>query len=630
MYLPHPILLFDAPAAPLPDAVDAWTPGSELPAMLSRFFAEPDPRPDWQWAEENVVFDSKQSPGNPGPYRSAVAPHTRWLGVIANDPSVRQITIKKNSQGAWTEAVLNHIRRRVAQRPGNVLYVIDSLTEARRIVTIRLVPTLERCPATAQAMSEDASDHSTLTLNLRDMFAMFVGGGSIGAVANKPVDIGVVDEADKLPRITGGHGHVVHEMKARFKSTGGLLFVLSAPNEEQDVTTTEFNKGTQHKLFNPCPHCGHFQELVQEQLRFDHCKNADGDYDLYRVEKEAYYACIHSGTTECPDGRIYDHHKPAMVERAEWRATNPNPEPGHISLESSDLFSLFVDARFGRIALDLIDAIKNPIKKRSVQRDRFGKEYRQRKAQVKEEDLKMLRGRYLRGTMPVECAYMAIGSDYQGDGPRWVKGGFARNGDLYIVDWGDGLSLDELVIQADKPVPDLVTGRQWRTVGGLVDEGYKQGEVLSFCVRAAYAPEQFRFLPAKGRGNLQNAGELVIESPREHEGVEFRAYHFNDDKFKSDLYISRIKEFPKIKAGLSKVARIWLPADVGGEFTAELMGEQLQPEINAWGHTRYVWKKTGPNHWGDATKLLLVLWNVIGPTVLAALPPPYEGPAQAA
>jgi hypothetical protein len=640
MYLPHPLLLLDGAAPPSTSAVPVWTAECELPAMLERFFAEPPKENGWQWAEANVVLDAKQSPGNPGPYRVAKAPHTRFvheLGdgwYIAPDGSrmrVSQITIKKNSQGAWTEAVLNIIRKRVAVAPCNVLYVIDSITEARRISTIRLKPTLERCPATAQAMSEDVdTGKSSLTLNMRDMFIMFAGGGSIGAIANKPIELGVVDEADKIPRITGGHGHVVGEMKARFKTVPhGLLIVLSAPNEEEDITTQEYRAGSQHKLHVPCPHCNHFQEMVQERLRFDHCKKPNGEYDKLRVLRETYYLCEQSGAKEnpCPDGKIYEHHKPAMVDRAEWRATNPEAEPGHISIESSDLFSLFPDASLGAIALDVIKGIRKPSEHRRIQRDRFGKEHRTRRAEVKYEDVLALKGDYLRGTIPVPGAYVAIGCDLQGDGPRWVKGCFAQNADsaqsdLYITDWGDPLSLDDLTAQAAKPVIEVPTGRDLFMIGGLVDEGYAQGKVLSFCLRDAAEANSgvLRFLPAKGRGNIQNAGALLTESARKHEGVDLTAYHFNDDKFKADLYISRIKELHKIKAGLSKVGRIWLPSDVGGELMDELMGEQLVPEINEWGRRVFRWKKTGLNNYGDATKLLLVLWHVVGAEVLAALP----------
>jgi hypothetical protein len=620
------LLLLDGLAA-APDALPVWSPGSELPAMLSRFFAPPPPYNVWQNAERAVVLDPKQSPGNSGPYRAATTPWTKFLQEKFTDPTVRQITIKKNSQGAFTQAVLNCIVYCVEHDPRNVLYVIDSLQEARRIAKIRLLPTLLRWPGTAQAFTEDANDKTSLTVNMRDMFMMFAGGGSIGAVANKPIELGVVDEADKIPRITGGHGHVVHEMKARFKTVeNGKLIVLSAPNEEQDVTTQEYNLGSQHKLFCPCPHCGHFQELVQERVKFDHCKKPTGQYDKERVLREAYYLCEQSGTSSCPEGKIYEHHRPAMIDRGEWRATNPDAEPFHISIHSSDLISTFPEAALGKIALDMITMFRNPLKRRSIQRDRFGLEYRPRKAELKTEDLLKLVGPYNRGEMPAECVYVGIGSDYQGTGPKWVKGAWARNEDLYIVDWGDPLSIGDISRAAAAAVIERRLGRPDRecfTIGGLLDEGWRQKEVLKFCLEDARKENfgELRFFSSKGRGNIQNAGALVVESPRKCDGVEMIAYQFNADKFKAAFYVGKIAEFDQIKNGRVKRPRIWLPKDVTEDFLLELMGEALLPEVTERGFTRYSWKKIGPNHWGDAVIGLEVLWHVVGGDVLDALPP---------
>lgn len=615
-------------------APSAFTAGCELPDMLARFFAEPSTETGSEWSELNVVLDAKMAPGNAGPYRFALTPHTRFVQDLGDGvwhkPNgeieiVRQITIKKNSQGAWTEAVLNIIRRRVAVRPCNVLYVIDSITQARLISSVRLRPSLENCAATAQAMEEDAPDaEGTLLLNLRDMFIAFAGGGSIGAIANKPIELGVCDEADKIPRITGGHGHVASEMKARFKSIEGSLFILlSAPNEAQDVTTQEYELGTCHKYFVPCPHCNHFQEMVQERVKYDHCRRPNGTYDKKRVLREAYYECERVGASEnpCPGGKIYDHDKPAMAARGEWRQTNPDAEPGHISFQSSDLFSLFPGASLGLIALDLIKMHAKPLEKRAIQRDRFGLEFRPAKAEIKSEDLLKLIGPYKRGTIPVESVYVGIGSDYQGEGPKWVKGAWARNGDLYIVDWGDPLGLDDIAKAAAVPVVETRTNRECFLIGGLLDEGWRQKDVLKFCLRDARENNynEFRFLSSKGRGNIQNAGALVVESARTVDGVPTIAYHFNDDKFKADLYVGQIKEFDKIKTGRVKRARIWFPEDVTPEFLNEMMGESLLPEVNAFGYTVLKWKKVGPNHWGDGVKNLNVLWHVVGGEVLAAI-----------
>lgn len=598
-----------------------WSPKSCAPEIFERVFAEPCPLNTWQFAQRHIVLDEKASPTNPGPVDPDVAPHTKFFQECLDNPAVTQVTVKKNSQGGFTQGVLNKIVRSVAVEPMNVLYVIDSLQEIKRIARTRLRPMLETCALTRQVIDEDdEAELQTLTFYLRDMSIYFAGGGSIGAVANKPIAFGIVDEADKIPRMTGNHSHVVEEVKSRFKTIEGFkLVVLSAPNEEIDITTTEFKKGTQHKFFVPCPHCGEFQELVPERVIFSHCKNKAGEYDLARVKREAYYSCIRAGAKEhpCPDGKIYDHHKRGMALRGQWRATNPNAEEGHISIESSDLFSLFPGAKLGLIALDIIESQNNPAVKKAKWSGRFGREWKTSRAILTHEDILALRGDYLVGTLPKDCIPITLGiaSDVQGDVRKWVRGAFNRHGDLFVTDYGASFVYEDLLTVMDDPIPDpRGGGAEWRAREGVIDEGFETTKVRSFCLRADH-----RFFPAKGRGNTQIRGSIVGFSEAGHDGGLLNVIHFNDDEFKRALYIDRIRDLSKIKNGVSKVPRLWLPKDIDSDFASELCSERLVPETNAWGFTKHKWEKTGTNDWGDAVKLLYVWWFVAGPEILAEL-----------
>jgi phage terminase large subunit GpA-like protein len=496
---------------------------------------------------------------------------------------------------------------------------------------------LNSCPATRQRMDEEEDgDLQTLTLFLRDMTVYFVGGGSLGAVANKQIAVIIVDEADKIPRLTGKQAHVVDEGKSRFKSVpagDALMIVLSKPNQEVDITTVEYRKGTMEKGFMPCPHCGLLQEFLQERLRYDHCKLPGGDHDLARVLEETHYLCVQAGSAACPDGRIYDHHRTFTCDRIEYRPTNPNPEPGHRSFEVSDFLLNpvhFPDARFGRIAIDMIEGFKNPVKMKSVQAGRFGKEELLQRAELKQDDILKLRGNYRRGTAPRGLVYCGIFSDVQGSGPKWVKYGFRRNGELVVIDWGAFLVLDDLIPESltveipevDESVPLAAdvdqprTGRLLRPQQGWIDEGDEQKQVLSFCIRSS-----FFFLPTKGRGGYQTRGTTIVaESPRDHELQQFVAYHFNDDQFKKELYVHRIRDHEKIIAGKKpNTPRIWVPHDIDEALMLELTNERLTIKKDARGFTQEEWEKTGPNDYGDGVKGALISWHVMGPRILSEL-----------
>lgn len=594
-----------------PDLPLAFDADSAVPGVLERVFAEPCSLNTWQFAREHIILSEKGSPTNPGPFNPDKSPHTKFFQELLDDPAVTQITVKKSSQSGFTQGVLNKLVKIVATEPQNCLYVIDSLQEIKRIARDRLKPMLESCALSASVIQEDDdAELQTLTFYLRDMSLYFAGGGSIGAVANKPISFAVVDEADKIPRMTGNHSHVVEEVKSRFKTVEAFkLVVLSAPNEEIDITTTEFKKGTQHRFHVPCPHCGHYQLMVPENVVFAHCRRPDGEYDQDRVKRTAYYRCEREGTTACPDGKIHDHHKLAMSQRGEWRPTNPNPEPGHVSLEATDLYSLFPGAAFGLIALDIIESQHNPVVKKAKWAGRFGQEWKTQRSALTNDDIKKLRGRYRRGTIPADIGpqfVVPLGSDVQGDVKKWIRAAFNRKGDCYIVDYGAALAYDDLTVEADRPLVHPFTGEPVISPEGMIDEGFETTNVRKFCIRTKH-----RFFPAKGRGGMQTRGTaLVSASQTSQDGEDFQTYHFNDDEFKRSIYLDRIRDLEKIKAGKSLVGRIWIPEDADAEFMAELCGEQLVPVLTPFNFTKYVWEKKATNDYGDALKLCFVWWFI--------------------
>lgn len=638
----------------------AFASDSPVPAVLARVFAPPSDLSEVKYAEANVILSEKESRTNPGPYQLSVTPHTGFIQECFGNPALRQVTIKKNDQAAITRSVFNRIHRIVDELPRNVLYVINSREEATRI-SHRLEASLLASPATRaklrgsdeEAGADGSADVQVLTYYLEDMDVYFVGGGSIGAVANKQISVIVIDEADKIPRIKGPNGqltHVVDEAKSRFKSVpagDALLIVLSKPATESDITTTEYRKGTMRKGYMPCPHCFEMQEFVQDRLRFDHCRQPSRDFDRARVLDETYYECVRAGTTACPDGKIYDRHRTFCVSRIEYRATNPNPDPEHESFELSDFLldpTYFADASFGRIALDLIDGFKKPGDMPAIQARRFGKEELAQAVDLKEDDVLVLRGNYRRGTVPRGLVYFALFSDFQGTGPKWVKGGFRRNGELVISDWGSHLALDDLVPELDVDIPEVdesqplvpevpqpPTGRHLRCMEGGIDEGYKTEHVRDFCLRS-----NFRFIPTKGSHTANLRGSVVSPSITTHKGVEFQVYHFNDSQFKRALYLDRMRDHRKIVAGKTRVPRMWLPIDVDEEFVTEIRNEVLLQKKDKYGILRPVWQKNGPNDRGDGVKGLLVMWHVVQAAVLAALEeqerqaaltsPPANGP----
>lgn len=571
----------------------------------------------WQWAEKNIYLDERQSPGHPGQYDSSLTPYTRSLQDFINDPDWDEFIIMKSSQVGVTEGVLNAIRYCVALKPTNILYSIDSADEARKINRTRLQPTISKLiPEGVDEVSE--ADMQTLTLYLAHMTIYMAGGHSGGALANKAIGLGIIDEADEHPAPAKGDIENVDKLRERLKTVPGKkLYLIGRPKTDKHVTYREYLTGTQEKIFLPCPHCDHFQELdFFNGVRFDHCKDLLGAYDLQQVLKATYYRCA-----KC-EGVILDGHKHEMNLRGEARATNLKHKPKKRSLHISDLYSPFVT--FGELAIEFIEATQSGslIKLQTFYNNRLGLPFKQQQAEVTENDVLACRGAYRRGTLPWSPCMIGMGVDKQGDVQKWVKGGFLPSGELAIIDYGMTLAEDELVEVADDPVPIPGEEDPMSVQMGFIDEGFQAKAVRKFVLGT-----DGLFFSSKGRGGVQ-VRHTVAESTTIYEGVEQIVYHFDDDGFKKDLYITRIAGRKKISDGKKKgqvtAPYIWFPVDIEQSFAAEMAAEKLVEVKESWGFTKLKWEKTGPNDYGDAVKQLLVMWHVVGPEFQEETPPPEE------
>lgn len=621
--------------------------------LFLRWYQPRSPLTPWRWHEEKKTqLGAEESQEYAGPYDSSLAPQNRFFMEFAQgkfsdnieflpgfeDQDWRECVIKKSSQVGVTLSILLVITWWIDQVRKGILYAIDTIAEAQRISKARLQPLIRACAASADRIQAGGEGMNVLTLYLRDLVIYLTGGQSDTAFQNKSVTLGVVDEADSHPIPKPGLAHNVEDARARLKAvTDAKLYIIGKPKTEEHIIHKEHKTGTMHVCLVPCPHCDHYQELKWTQVRFEHCKpEGETEYDLARVKEETYYECA-----ECAQP-ILESHKRVMMLRHKWRQTNPNPHPKKISAHISDLYSQFPTSTWGTLATEYIAALKSIAAMTTFRRDRLGKASRLLGASVRTPDdivrLRCQNPRYHRKTLPFRPCFMVIFSDVQLGVKKWVKGAFMPNGDLYIVDWGSTMSYDDLIDEANEPVPvgipwDWPKSKPWEGETyicdqGGVDEGYETTEVRRFCMRS-----EDLFVPTKGRGDVTSR-RIVVESEGEIDGEPIITYHFDDSDFKKQLYVKRISEVDKIIAGKSKFPRLYYPWELDAAMIDEMASEKLGTEIDRMGFTREKWEKDPnvPNDYGDGVKGCLVLGYWMLPQILAALapePPPQDLPAAA-
>ena len=620
---------------------------SLIPSSFARAFAAVPDEAIWQFADREVTLVNEDA-AEPGPYRSAKTPWTRRIQELIQSPftfawdwatssflrvRLTEITEEKSSQSGLSEAVMNGIRWRAKYRPCNVIYAIDSESEAKKVAR-RLLRSLQLLDA--NIFTGDADDIKSLEFLLRGMELNFYGSFASGKFANKQAPLVVADEVEEHGQATGDTSTLRNLMSRKKTSSNGLQINLSKPKKDSGPIHKAFQRGNQEEFFIRCPHCGELQpltffnderdipfgrELIEvrdeqtarvvhrsfnvlprgqtRKLRtgrivFEHCKDELGQWDKLRVLRETYYEC-----GECK-GRIEEWQKQGLVDSAVHLATEIGT-PGVISQHINDLYSNDLASRWGAIALDFLDALASgPTELQGFYNHRLGLPFSDEVSKTEEKDITAnVAGpegsgcaAYPRRTLPFVPVTLLLGSDIGGNYAKWAVVAVAANlEDVAVVDWGTEIDPDaiaEIILTHTWAAPD---GTLHRIGNGFMDAKFRKTDAYKACL----AVPGRRLIPCAGLGGSAsriNKAWSYNQLPSYPHG--FKQLSFNDRDAKDELYLTRIKR---------KIRRIWFPLDVTAdvEFVAEMSAEEM---IRAKGHV--IWNPhPGPNHYGDCVKLAI-------------------------
>lgn len=565
-----------------------------------------------EFAESEVFIPKSESNDLGGRmYSTAPTPWVRLVMWFATAPEWREFIGPKSSQSGMTLAVLIVVLYYIKHRLGNVLYAIDSVVEARRISKSRLKPLIKACRTIAAELAEKEDDLTNLTYFLEGMVVYLIGAFSEGAWQNKTLILAVLDELDRHELLPSGATTIDAARQRLKRQEAGKLIGFGTPEGELDVTWQEFLSGSRHKLHLPCPRCGHEQELVLEGLDAAHCKDLLGEYDLARVERETVYRCCACGT------KIEEHEKPGMLAAVAdhplfgFVPTNHGqdehkPVPGRMSAHISDLYSTFPTSTWGIIMREYLEAQRSPAKLKDFYNGRLGLPRPEQRTEVKGDDIRAMCGTYAHGTCPVRPACVIMTVDVQKDVKKWTKTAFTAKGEAYVLDYGFTLSYDELLAVADDPIPIEGTNETVTVDFGLIDEGHDTMNVREFCQSS-----QGLFHPCKGRSGAILRDVVDQKTGFRQNGQEITIFHFSDDDFKSDLYLTRIGKHKAIVKGQNRAPRLWFMAKPDADFVSELCQEK-RVQVMKKGRLQWVWDDPkAPNDFGDTVKYALVAWYVV-------------------
>jgi len=545
-----------------------------------------------EWADRHRMLSGRAS-AEPGRYRTVRTPYMREImdRLSPGDPTQRVVFMKAAQVGA-TEAGNNWIGFAIHQAPGPMLAVQPTVELAKRNSRQRIDPLIDESPELRErvkpARSRDAGN-TMLSKEFAGGILIMTGANSAVGLRSTPARYIFLDEVDAYPASADEEGDPVTLAEARSLTFAHRrkVFLVSTPTiRGLSRIERELEASDQRRFFVPCPHCDAMQWLKFDRLRWEKGR-----------PETAEYLC------EGCDGAIAEHHKTAMLEAGEWRATAEPEDPGTVGYHLSALYSPVGWLGWDRIARaweaargsdEAIKAFRNTI---------LGETWVESGEAPDWQRLADRREAWKPGTVPAGGLFLTAGADVQKD-----------RIEVDVWAWGRGLEswlVDHVVIEGGPGDPacwqqltDLL-GRTWTYASGehlaiarlAIDTGYETSAVYGWARQVGFA----QVAPVKGLDGFNRSSpvtgptyvDATVAGKRLRRGA--RLWSVATSTFKAETYRFLRQDRPaeeEIAAGAPfPPGTVHLPSWADSEWLKQLAAEQLVTVKGKRGFTKLEWQK---------------------------------------
>jgi phage terminase large subunit GpA-like protein len=544
-----------------------------------------------QWADQHRWLSSRAS-AEPGRYRSARTPYLREImDALSPGHPAQRITFMKAAQVGATEAGNNWIGFVIHHAPGPMLAVLPTVEMAKRSSRGRIDPLIADSAALKErvqpARSRDAGN-SMLSKEFPGGILVLTGANSATGLRSMPARYIFLDEVDAYPASADEEGDPVTLAEARTTTFAHRrkVFMVSTPTiRGLSRIEREFEASDQRRYFVPCPHCGHMQWLQFERLRW-----AKDQPDT------AAYHCAGCETS------IAEHHKTAMLERGEWRATAVPVDPRAIGFHLSALYSPIGWKSWAQIARDWLAAQGSDEMLRAARNTLLGETWVE-SGEAPDWQRLADRREVFAAQIPAGGLFLTAGADVQKDRIEVDVWAWGRGGTSWLV--------DHIVIPGGPDDPacwEALTGllsRTWVHEHGAVmtlaklaiDTGYESAAVYAWARRQGTA----HVAPVKGMEGFNRAtpvsGPTFVDATVNGQKLKrgARLWTVATATFKAETYrhlrLERPTDEDRALGAPDAPGTVHLPDWADSEWLKQLVAEQLVTIRNKRGYARQEWQK---------------------------------------
>lgn len=565
-----------------------------------------------EWAEQNRILASQAT--EKGPYRLSRVPYLREIMDAFSDPEVREMVILKSARLGITDGMINNgVGYCIDQDPGNILVVWPTKEDAQEWSkeTLPELFELTTCLRGKVADAETKSaDNTILHKRFAGGFLTAIGSNSPRALRRRNARYVFVDEYDALDeKASTQEGDVGRRAARRADASPNAKIVFTgSPRGARSRIIRDFLSSDQRHLYVPCPHCGHQQVLVWENVHWDKEVDPVTGKAVRHLTETAHYVCrsceapIHEGREKAAmiNGGTFIPHNPGARVRG-WKITT--------------LYSLFVEWSSlaeqwvkSKRALESGDADLRVEFMQQVLAEPYGG------PTLEKPDAAALTARreVYAAEVPKGVGVLTAGVDVQGDRVELLVKGWGIGQESWDIGhwrvYGDPESEDVW-----RRLDLLLFRRFQHELGGelrvqctLVDSGNWADRVYKYCRRRA----SLGVAPVKGEPAKR--GRPLLARAKTGKLAE-RPWLVDEDRLKRTV-------LRRLRLATPGAGYIHFPPagndGLDDEYLSQFENEVAIPTRRADGTTTYAWKVLGPNEAIDLQKYALAALHVLGDAVV--------------
>lgn len=543
-----------------------------------------------EWSDKYRYLSTSAS-AEAGLWRTSRTPYLKEiLDNLSEFSQVQEIVGMKGAQLGWTEAGNNWLGYIIDICPAPVLMVMPTDDTVKRNSKMRIDPMLESSPTLRQKIKPARSRDSGNTTYMKEFAGgvlVMTGANSAVGLRSMPIRFLFLDEIDGYPLDLDGEGSPISLAEARTRTfSRKKIFKISTPTiEGQSAIAAEFESTDQRYYHVPCPHCGHRQNLIFDNLK----------WEAGKPETVQYHCC------ECGAG-IEERHKPYMLQNGEWVQHKPqNSNPKRVGYHINSLYSPYGWYSWADAASDYEKAIadKSGLLMKTFTNTVLGQTHKEKSDAPEWEKLYERREKYLIGVVPAQVAFLTAGVDVQKDRIEMEVVGWCKGKRTYSVcyevllgETNEKTVWDKLKVAITRSFL-RADGMEMQISMTAVDTGYNTTEVYKFCRQFDYS----KVIPIKGQEhqNVVVSNPKAVEVNRKGKKINgVKIWHVGTSICKSELYSwLRLNKYEETKPDgehLTPEGYCHFP-EYGSEYFKGLTAEQLQLKTDSKGYAKYYWVK---------------------------------------